>query len=299
MKRTPILILVSVLAFVAINTIFYFTIFNQQLEFQTELISRQIKVCGNMIEQEGYLFENELNSVPYQNDFTRLFTDDEIKQLGSIHLQQLYRGFDQLINKVTVYDNQSNVYSLILDHMDNFVSDYYESQRQVELNERDELISKNEGFVLTIPGFDGTGKVQSNILVDLNFNRFVKSIFERYALEETLWQTLITSDGEMLATSEENVVFSGTDLSRMGVDILEESEGSFVHTITIDSIPTRVVSVYYPVRLVKRDLGIIFSMKTDLFLQSIIIKIILVSICSLLLIVFLLYIYFRVIKSTT
>jgi len=90
MNRTPFIILASVLAFVAINTACYITIYNQQLEFQTELISRQIKVCGNMIEQEGFLFENELNSIPYQNDFSRLFTDEEIKQQGSIHLQQLY-----------------------------------------------------------------------------------------------------------------------------------------------------------------------------------------------------------------
>lgn len=289
--------MVSVLVFVAINTVFYFTIFNQQLEFQTELISRQIKVCGNTIEQEGYLFENELNSVPYQNNFTRLFTDEEIKQQGSIHLQQLYTGFDQLINKITVYDNQSNVYSLILDHKDNFVSDYYESQRQVDLNERDVLIQNNEKFILTIPGFNETGEVLSNILVDLNFNRFVKSIFERYALEQTLWQTLVSDDGKVITTSEDQFEIPGTDLVRIGADILEETEGSLVHTITIDSIPTRVVSVYYPVRLVKRNLGIIFSMKTDLFLRSIISKIILISICSLILIILLLYIYFRVIKS--
>ncbi len=289
--------MISVLVFVGINTVFYITIFNQQLEFQTELISQQTQVCGRMIEQEGFLFENELNSIPYQNDFTRLFTDEKIKQQGSVHLQQLYTGYADLINKITVYDNSANVYSLILDYKDNFVSDYYESQRQITLNERDELIKDNGEFVLAIPGFDNEGKVQSNILINLNFERFVQAIFERYALEQTLWQTLVTAEGEIIATSEEHIQIPEADMSRISSNILEEEEGAFVHTINIDSIPTRVVSVYYPIRLVKRDLGIIFSMKTDLFLQSIVIKITSISVLSLILIFLLLYIHFRVIKS--
>jgi len=297
MNRTSILILISVLVFVGINTLFYITIFNQQLEFQTELISQQTKVCANTIEQEGFIFENELNSIPFQNDFTQLFTDEEIKQQGSIHLQRWYTGYSDLINKITVYDNNANVYSLILDYKDNFVSDYYESQRQITLNERDELFKDNGKYLLTIPGFDNAGTVNSNILVDLNFERFVKAIFERYTLEQTLWQTLLTAEGELLATSVEHVMISESDISRIGSNIREESEGAFVHTISIDSIPTRVVSFYYPIRLVKRDLGIIFSMKTDLFLRTIIIKIIFISVLSLILIVLLLYIHFRVIKS--
>jgi len=283
MKREFFLILISVCIFIAINTIFYFTIYNQQLDFQTGLLARQARVCGNTIEREGQQFENELNSIPYQDDFSKLFSDEEIKQRGSINLQKLYTGFSQLINKITVYDDHNNVYSLILDAKNNFVSDYYESQRQTPLIDRDQLIDNQDKYMLSIPGFNKTGHVQSNILVDINFTRFVDAIFERYTLEQILWHCLISDEGELISTASSDITIPEGDLKRIGSDIREESEGVFIHTILVDSIPTKVVSAYYPVHLVKRNLGIIFSIKSDLFLQSIIIKFIIITVCSLIL----------------
>ena len=116
MNKEFFLILFSVFLFVAVNTIFYFQILNRQLDFQTELLTRQTQICGNTIEQEGQMFENELNSIPYQNDFTRLFTDEEIKQSGSVNLQKLYTGYSELIDKITVYDNFNNVYRYFYVH---------------------------------------------------------------------------------------------------------------------------------------------------------------------------------------
>ncbi len=295
MNKTFFLILISVFLFIGINTIFYFTIYKQQLDFQTELLSRQISLCGNTIEQEGQRFENELNSIPYQDDFSKLFSDEDIKERGAINLHKLFTGYSQLINKITVFDNHNNVYSLILDRKkNNFVSDYYESQQQVSLNERDQLSESPEKFLLSIPGFDDNGIVKTNIVVDLNFTRFVNDIFERYGLEHTLWQCLVSGEGDLLSTAESDIRIAEGDLKRIGSNILEVSEGSLIHTITIDSVATRVVSVYYPVRILNRDLGIIFSIKTDLFLRSIIIKFIIITLCSLALLALLLYVHFRV-----
>jgi CheY-like chemotaxis protein/signal transduction histidine kinase len=297
MKRTFYLILISIILFIGINTVFYFTIFRQQLDFQTDLLARQTRLCGIAIEEEGLLFESELNSIPYQDDFTRLFTDEEIKKRGSTNLQKLYTEFSQLINKITVYDNNKNVYSLILDLKNNFVSDYYESQRQTPLNARDELIESEEKYMLSIPGFDEDGVVRSNILVDLNFTRFVNSIFRRYGLEHALWQCLVSEDGEMISTARNNLVIQDKDLKYIASEIIEESEGTFMHTIVVDSISTHVVSAYYPVRLVKRNLGIVFSIKAGLFLRSIIIKIILITLLSLILLALILYLHHHVIKT--
>ena len=102
MYRNFFIILISAFLFIGINTVFYYTIFMQQLDFQTELLTRQTRICGNTIEQEGQEFENELNSIPYQDDFTRLFTDEEIKLRGSVNLQKLYTGYSQLINNIGI-----------------------------------------------------------------------------------------------------------------------------------------------------------------------------------------------------
>ncbi len=294
MNKKFFLILFSVFIFVAVNTIFYFQILNQQLDFQTELLRGQTQICGNAIDKEGQRFENELNSIPYQNDFARLFSNEEIKQRGSSNLQKLYTGYSQLIDKITVYDNLNNVYSLILDNKNNFVSDYYESQHQIPLKKKEQLLKREGKYQLSIPEFDENGVVRSNILVDLNYTRFVHAIFERYELKHALWQWLIFENCEFISSSENSFVISEVDLKHIGSEILNDTEGSLTHTITIDSVSTRVVSVYYPIHLVDRDLGIVFSIKTDLFLQSIVMKIIIISLCSLVLLATLLYIHFRV-----
>ncbi|MFC2116427.1 ATP-binding protein, partial [Bacteroidota bacterium] len=290
------LILISSILFIGINTVLYFSIYNQQLDFQTEILARQTQLCGNTIEQEGQQFENELNSIPYQDDFSKLFNDDNIKERGAINLRKLYTGYNQLINKITVFDNHNNVFGLILDAKNNFVSDYYESQQQVPLNGRDQLSEDQGKYQLSIPGFDATGTVQTNILVDVNYQRFVNDIFERFRLDNILWQFLITEDGELISMKDSIINIPEGVLKRIGAAIQELEEGSMVHTVSVDGELEGVVSVYYPVRLVKRDLGIIFSIKTDLFLRSIIIKIILITLCSLLLLALLLYINFRVVN---
>lgn len=297
MSRNFYIILFSTFLFIGINTVFYFTIFRQQRDFQTELLTRQTRICGSTLEQEGLQFENELNSIPYQDDFTRLFTDEEIKQHGSQNLQKLYGGYSPLINKITVYDNQNNVYSLIMDRRGDFVSDYYESQQQTLLQERDELVETGDRFLLTIPGFDESGKVKSNILVDLNYTRFINEILERYALENILWYYLVSEDGRLISSSGTNLAVPGNDLNKIGSAIKSESEGSILQTIIIDSVSTQVVSAYYPVRLVKRNLGIVFSIKTDLFLKSILIKTILITFFSLLLLTLVLYIHSRELRK--
>ena len=296
MNKTFFLILISVFLFIGINTIFYFSIYKQQLDFQTEILIRQTQLCGNTIIQEGQRFENELNSIPYHDDFSKLFSNEDIRERGAINLRKLYTGYGKLINKITVFDDHNNVFSLILDLKNNFVSDYYESQHQTPLNDREQLIQRQGKYLSSIPGFDKNGLVRTNIVVDINFTRFVNDVFERFGLENILWQCLITNEGELISTANGDISIPESDLRRIGSSIREDGEGSLVHTINTGGESTRVVSVYYPVRLVKRDFGIIFSIKTDLFLRSIIIKFIIITICSLMLLTLLLYIHFRVIN---
>ncbi len=168
MKKTYLIILISSIAFIAINSIFYINIYNKQLDFQSGLLTLQTELCGSTIEQDGLNFENELNYIPFADDFSRLFTDDGVRDRGAENLQKLYLRSGELIKKVTVFDNHNNVYSLILDLKENFVSDYYESQYQSELRNRDQLIIDGDDYLLSIPDFDEDGIVRSNIVVDLN-----------------------------------------------------------------------------------------------------------------------------------
>lgn len=206
--------------------------------------------------------------------------------------------YANLINKITVYDSEKNVYGLILDKKNNFVSDYYESQRQVPLQNRDHLFFENGKSYFTIPIFRDN-QVHSNILIEVDFNRYFQSVFDQYNLENTVWQWLLTGDGDIDTTFIKDLKISSGQLESIGNDILEGNEGSLVHTISLNGKSMKVISVYFPIRIIRKDYGIAFSIKTDLFLQSIYLKTIIITIASLLLLSLILYINFRIINVQT
>lgn len=295
MRKTFFIILISVFAFITVNTLFYINIYRNQLVFQTELLSRQIRICGNTIEQNGLGFENEVNFILYSEDITQLFIDPNIEDPGSKNLELFYAKYQHLINNINILDNQKNVYSLILDKKNNFVSDFYESQYQVPLHDRDQLYIENGKFYFAIPVFKDN-VVQSNIIIDIDFTRYMGIVFDQYKLENTLWQWIITDEGEIVSTFGYDLIIDPQDLEKISDQIIEGNEGSLIHSIQINGESVNTVSVFYPIRLIRRDFGILFSIKTDLFLQSIYLKIIIITISSVLLMILILFINFRIIQ---
>ncbi len=298
MNKSYYIILISVFVFIATNTIFYINIYQHQVDFQTELLTQQVRICGNTIEARGLDFENEVNFILFSEDITQLFYDPSIKEIGSKNLELFYLKYADLINKITVYDSEKNVYGLILDKKNNFVSDYYESQRQVPLQNRDQLFCENGKRYFTIPIFRDN-KVHSNIMIEVDFNRYFQSVFNQYNLENAVWQWLITEEGDIDTTFIKDLRISTGQLEQIGYDIVEGNEGSLVHTISLNGESMKVISVYFPVRLIRKDYGIVFSIKADLFLHSIYLKTIIITIASLLLLALILYIHFRIINTQT
>ncbi|KPK85842.1 MAG: hypothetical protein AMS27_06565 [Bacteroides sp. SM23_62_1] len=295
MKKTFFIILASVFAFITINTLFYINTYRSQLTFQTELLSHQIRICGSTIEQNGLGFENEVNYILYSEDITQLFNDPDIKENGSKKLELFYAKYQHLINNINILDNHKNVYSLILDRRNNFISDFYESQQQIPLNDRDRLYTENGKFYFVIPVFKENA-VQANIIIEIDFIRYIGIVFDQYKLENTIWQWVITKEGEIISTFGDDLIISSQELEMVSIEIMEGNEGSLVHTIQIEGEPVQTVSVFYPIRLIQKDFGILFSIKTDLFLQSIYHKTIIITIASILLLILILFINFRIIQ---
>ena len=295
MKNTFYIILASVFAFIALNTFFYLKIYKDQRDFQAELLLHQIRICGNTIEQYGQNFENEVNYILYSDNINQLFNDPDFKEKGSKNLELFYSKYNSLINNINIYGDQKNVYSLILDKKNNFVSDYYESQQQIPLLDRDKLFIENGQYHYAIPVFK-ENQVHSNIVIGIDFLRYIGSVFEQFKLENTTWQWLITDKKEIELTTDDKLIIDTSDLNFISDQILEGNEGSFIHKLEIDGENSKIISVYYPVRIIRRDFGIIFSIKTASFLQPIFRKIIIITITSLLLMSLILFIHFRIIQ---
>ncbi len=295
MNKTFLIILVAVLIFIGVNSFFYIRIFREQRDFQAELLTQQIRICGSTIEQNGMNFESEVNYILFSDNISMLFSDSEVKERSSKNLELFYSKYENLINYINIFDNNYNVYRLLKDKVNNYVSDFYESQRQETLAKRD-MLKEDEGrFLYTVPIFQDN-EVTSNIIININFEKYINTVFDQYRLENTLWQWILTEDGELTGSQANSLGINEREIERISNDILEGNEGTIVHTIQIDGEPVRVISVYYPISLIRKEFGIVFSMKSDLFLRSIISKTIIITAASLLLLALILYLIFRVIK---
>lgn len=295
MRKTFYIILISVFAFIILNTLLYLKIYKEQKDFQTELLLHQIRICGNTIEQYGLNFENEVNYILYSENINQLFTDPVIKERGLKNLDLFYSKYNDLIDNITIYDNQKNVYSLILDRRNNFVSDYYESQQQIPLLDRDKLFLENGRYHYAIPVFKDN-QVHSNIVIGIDFFRYIGTVFDQYKFDNTTLQWLITENAEIVSTNDNDIMIDSLDIKCISENLLEGNEGILVHTLHMDDQSHKVISVSYPIRLIRRNLGIIFSIKTASFLRTIFLKILIITIASLLLMAIILYILFRIIQ---
>lgn len=296
MGRTFIIILIAVSIFIGVNSLFYFQIYKQQLNFQTQLLNQQISICGATIEQIGMDFESEVNYILFSNNISLLFSDSEGKERNLKNIELFYTKYEDLIGSINIYNDNNQVYRLFKDKVNNYVNDFYESQRQVTLEKRDVLKEQDGQYQLIVPVFHDN-QVYSNIVISVDYDKYINTVFDQYRLKNTLWQWYITDEGILSSTHPANVVIHQRDIEKITNDILEGNTGSMVHVIKISGEPVDVISVYYPINLIRRDFGIVFSMKSDLFLRLIIQKLLIITIASLVMLILILYIYFRLCKA--
>lgn len=292
MRKIYILIFLTVCGFFCINSLFYIRIYNQQLDFQTELLKQQISICGNTIEQNGMDFESEVNYILFSSNISELFSDSEGKERNMKNLELFYTKYEDLISNINIYNNDRQVYRLLKDKgNNNYVRDFYESQRQEILEKHDLLREQNGEHQLIIPVFR-ENKVVANIVISIDYQKYINTVFDQYRLQNTLWQWFVIMDSTQSSFHPGNIVIPDRDIKKVASDIEEGNTGSIVHSIEIDGEREKVISVYYPVNLVRKDFGIVFSIKSDLFLRSIFQKTIIIIVLSLLMLALVYFILF-------
>lgn len=295
-NKTIIIIPVAVFIFIGINSLFYILIFNQQRNFHIQLLMQQVRICGNTIEERGNDFESDLTFIPFSEDITKFFDDPRVRERTSKDIELFYSKYENLINNIRIYDNEHHVYRLLKDKRHNFVSDYYESQVQEKLSLSEELRHEGDSYLYAVPVFNDDSKVQSNIVININFRKYIETVFDQYRLENTLWQWILPEMGQPQNSHGQEFRITGHDQDNIRRNLQNGNEGSMVHSIAINGKTVKVISAYIPVNLVRKEFGIVFSMKSDLFLKSIISKTILITIASILLLILILFLHFQVLK---
>ena len=299
MKKIYFLVFGIIAILVVINLYFYSQIFNQQVEFQRNFLLKQTQLCGYEIEQTGFEFSSDLNKILFSEDISRFFESEEIKSRTIQDIELFYEKYKYLITGIEVYDNKYNVFYDYKGSKGGFIRDEYVAQAQKEIYLREKTVRHNDKYLLIMPIFKNN-RVTGNFAVSINYLNFFKKIFEKSYLENVQWQWLISSEGEVVLN---NLVKQNYEVSKLAwiVDELNEGlQGALRHEINFNGNPVDVISAFYPTRILNKEFGVVFSLRTD-YVFKVIIKnfsiLSLLTIFLIFLIVFIFIFFIRKIKA--
>ena len=275
MKKLYIFFTIVIAGVIALNIFFYYDIYLRQISYQKNILFQQAENAGNEIESAVSAFESDINKILFYEDVDEIFSSNDVKESGMRKLKMFYSTYNQLIKNIYIYDKYKNVLNLFKDNKDNFIVDYYIAQRQAELEERDIVKLKNNSYQFYLPVFK-ENEVYGNIIVAIDFTRYINSVLEKYYLDNTLWQWIVDSSGNVLSKNIESEV-KFTEIQEITSNLKKDKKGFIKHISFINDKKETLISVYYPVYILRQNFGIIFSLNNSVIFDYIKTKILLAS----------------------
>ncbi|MFO7843499.1 MAG: response regulator [Bacteroidales bacterium] len=291
MKKFYYLVVVIIIIALGANAYYGYYIYKQQLDFHTDMLLNHTEICGWEIEQSGYDFENEINYIVFSSDLAHFFEDKEDADLKIKKLELFYFKYQKLIKNIKLIDNHKNVFSLFKDKANQFINDYYISQKQTTLKNREEIVKNNDGtYTYLLPVFYDDNTVL-NILIKVDIDHYIQSVFENYHMKETLWQGLIDMNGDIITNNLSRDTITIHKLEPVIKELNNGYSGSIRQKVTADNQTNEYLTTYYPIRILANDLGIIFSLETKIIIDSIIKNSVIVSFSTIFILILIIVVF--------
>lgn len=294
MRRLYLLLISTILILIAANVYYYLSIYRQQVSFQKNILTRQTEICSWEIEQHISNLVNEINYILFTEDITRFFNDPGVMESSSRKIEVFFSKYGRLITSISVIDNRKNVYTISKDQDDFLVTDRYVSRTQRELHEQETLDDHQREYIFILPTFSNDSVI-ANMLVRIDTRRYVESVFSNYHIDNTLWQTLLTNDGDVIFStlSPDMNNFQELDLLINNWPSDGESESN-IHKLETPGGLISVISSYYPISIIGNDMLIVFSLDTSIVISSILTSVITISSATfiVLVLIILVFLYF-------
>lgn len=298
MKRPNILFPVVIFILIALNSWLFYYLYMQQITYQKNILFQEAERCGSEIEKVAEKFEKDINFILFSDDITEIFSNAEDKTRGLRKLELYYSTYNQIIVNIDIYDSNKNVLNLFKNKKGDFITDHFIAQRQRDLLEKENIKTQDENYQYFLPVFKD-GKIYANIVLTLDLNRFINYFLDKYHLKNTLWQWIIDLREGTYTANVQTKDLEITNLDMIVNEIKAKNNGFIKHSAYIDKKEETIISVYYPIRILKQDFGIVFSLNNSILIEQIIYKIIIIGAISFALLVFLMIFYLRIVRKIT
>jgi signal transduction histidine kinase/CheY-like chemotaxis protein len=280
MKRNYYILLILILIFFGLTIRQYYKFNRRQKKETADFVSKQIILCGKSIEDNCYEFEEavkyEFANRELRNFFETNIAGSDFANYQSVEdqikrIRRFYSMYQTLISKITIYNetqfrsferNEDNYFTVI--NPQNF-------KERTILTDKAELTETDGKICFIQPIRNNKGDLIANIKLELNLSSFLAYQFDRFYIGKNSWYWAIDSTGKVIYSkySEPGAVskFSTEDISLFTGKLRDNLITSIQHTIHTPG-PVNAYSVFYPVNILGKDTGIIFSVNTDTLWKS-------------------------------
>jgi signal transduction histidine kinase/DNA-binding response OmpR family regulator len=262
MKKLYIIIVLVILVLISINVAFFYKFKKDIINYQKSLIAEQVILCGSHIEKTISSYENDLTRILFSNmqQIPEIFSNGKVFQNVSSDLQGLYSKNRELISNISVYDNKNSYLGLYLKDNDELVIDTFPRQLDNELKSKD-IIVKQKGYYLSYFPFFKNNELTGNVVVEINLEKYLNSIFSLFHLKGLQWQWLASSNNEvMMCNFPDSIKIQ--DIDKVSASINSEEPFVLEHYYTTSSGTRRLIlSAVYPLNVLNNDIGIVFTIE--------------------------------------
>ena len=283
MKKKYYLLILSalVLTFVALSVKQYIKINRQQRNETAEFVNKQIILCGKSIEDASSDFEESVKFEFANSELQYFFSTDPNKLAPEIRskyidseikrIRRFYSLNQILISKITIFNNSS--YRSFERNNDNYftVSSSLAFPEKVILNSQPQLDHTNGLLTFTQPTRNSVGELVANIRFELKIPDFLSYHFEKFYLGKNSWHWAIDTAGQVLFHKySEQIVpvgFEPNAIDQFRVKLKENLTTSLQHSIHTTT-DVNAYSVFYPINILGKNIGIVFSVNTDSLWES-------------------------------
>jgi signal transduction histidine kinase/CheY-like chemotaxis protein len=265
MIRNNILAGVILFVVLALNGITIYRVNQRYLDFLNQTLMSQSINCGEHMETTLLQFSSDINHELNRFDDDDIFNDPKKFQEASASLRLFYTKYRDLISRISVYDNQKNLYALYLDtedkfgKADHFVVDSFVTRRQEPLFARDKVDVDGAILKYYYPYF-GQDVVKGNVVVQLDLKRFADTIFRLFPQSSSKsWQWVLDTDGQIIIENFANDSIEIEKLKTLTDSVNAEATGIIEHILIVNANREKVYTAYYPLSIYARKMGVMFT----------------------------------------
>jgi signal transduction histidine kinase/CheY-like chemotaxis protein len=106
-------------------------------------------------------------------------------------------------------------------------------------------------------------KTIANIILIVDPYSYISHVFEKHHFGNSLWQWLINSDGKIINYNYNSDTLIVTEKQTISHAIYNNEEGYLTNYVEGKNGLEEIISVYYPIKILNQNLGIVFSKNTE------------------------------------